>query len=503
MIGRFRLLALCTIFSAIFCLSWEVKGAAFSGGIVVERIGGDADFMGGAAQVVGTATPVFLDEFSQSTNTRLQTIALPSTDPDGSGAQRAITENGASNNIGFVGRSVDGRYLTTGGYGVDAGTTGLVGNATTNNRIIARIAADGTVDTSTGYTDATSQNVNLGATLRSTASLDGTSFYFGTANTTEGTRYLGSFGSVVDTTVRVGGFPSQARTVGIFGGRLFYTNSATGTPALTSLKDTNTNGIPTSDAAITKTEVVPIASNGNPEQFFFLDRDPNLNYDGTGLDTLYLAHLGAISGTTNPTGVTNTGGLQRYTFDGANWNQDITFNSGLSSTSTDSLFGGLNGLAFAGLDASNNPIIYATTAASAAVGNALVKLVDAGPSSAFSLVATAPVTTVFRGVALAPLSAGVPGDYNANGIVDAADYVLWRKDPSAHGGDPAGYNAWRAHFGNTSGSGLGTAAVPEPAAFALCVAALAISSTALRRRFALQIEYGAPYLNLKLFQRTC
>ena len=29
---------------------------------------------------------------------------------------------------------------------------------------------------------------------------------------------------------------------------------------------------------------------------------------------------------------------------------------------------------------------------------------------------------------------GVPGDYNANGTVDAADYVLWRKgDPAADG----------------------------------------------------------------------
>src|SRR4051812_43560888 len=184
--GQIRLVAVCTVFT-VFSSAWEAKGAPFSGGIVVERIGGDADFASGAAQVAGTATPIFLDEFSQSTNARVQTIALPSTDPDGAGAQRAITENGASANVGMLGRSVDGRYLTTGGYGVDAGTTGLVGNATTNNRIIARIAADGTFDTSTGYTDATSTNTNLGATLRTTATVDGNSFYFGTANTTEGT----------------------------------------------------------------------------------------------------------------------------------------------------------------------------------------------------------------------------------------------------------------------------------------------------------------------------
>jgi hypothetical protein len=72
--------------------------------------------------------------------------------------------------------------------------------------------------------------------------------------------------------------------------------------------------------------------------------------------------------------------------------------------------------------------------------------------------------------------AGVPGDYNGNGVVDAADYVLWRSggplqnqidNPAAV--DAGDYTAWRANFGNTSGSGsgLGAGAVPEPTALAL------------------------------------
>lgn len=47
---------------------------------------------------------------------------------------------------------------------------------------------------------------------------------------------------------------------------------------------------------------------------------------------------------------------------------------------------------------------------------------------------------------------GSSADYNGNGIVDAGDYVLWRKSPNSYGGDPGGYNAWRAQFGS-SGSG--------------------------------------------------
>jgi sulfatase modifying factor 1 len=68
----------------------------------------------------------------------------------------------------------------------------------------------------------------------------------------------------------------------------------------------------------------------------------------------------------------------------------------------------------------------------------------------------------------------VPGDYNNNGVVDASDYALWRKSPASYGGDPAGYNTWRAHFGQTSsGSGSGSLAqnaVPEPAAMPLTAA---------------------------------
>jgi hypothetical protein len=71
---------------------------------------------------------------------------------------------------------------------------------------------------------------------------------------------------------------------------------------------------------------------------------------------------------------------------------------------------------------------------------------------------------------------GVPGDYNNNGVVDMADYVLWRSGgPLQNEVDTPGtvnaadYTAWRARFGNTSGSGssLGGASVPEPGAAVL------------------------------------
>jgi hypothetical protein len=63
------------------------------------------------------------------------------------------------------------------------------------------------------------------------------------------------------------------------------------------------------------------------------------------------------------------------------------------------------------------------------------------------------------------LVSSLQGDYNGNGKVDAADYVAWRKNPNPYLGNPAGYNVWRANFGNPPGSGsdlVGTTAVPEP-----------------------------------------
>jgi autotransporter-associated beta strand protein len=81
---------------------------------------------------------------------------------------------------------------------------------------------------------------------------------------------------------------------------------------------------------------------------------------------------------------------------------------------------------------------------------------------------------------------GLDGDYNMDGKVDAADYVVWRKDPSAHGGDPDGYNTWRTNFGRTAGSGsgssLGAGAVPEPSAIALLLLGLMAGAVARRKR---------------------
>jgi autotransporter-associated beta strand protein len=74
------------------------------------------------------------------------------------------------------------------------------------------------------------------------------------------------------------------------------------------------------------------------------------------------------------------------------------------------------------------------------------------------------------GVVRIDASAGLTGDYNNDGTVDAADYVLWRKNPAAFGG-PGGYATWSQNFGE-GGSGSGSGAVPEPSALLLAIGAV-------------------------------
>ena len=86
-------------------------------------------------------------------------------------------------------------------------------------------------------------------------------------------------------------------------------------------------------------------------------------------------------------------------------------------------------------------------------------------------------------------AAGVPGDYNGNGVVDMADYVLWRNGGPLQNEvntvgtvDASDYTAWRARFGNTSGSGsgLGSAKVPEPTS--MCFVLMAVVGGLVARR---------------------
>jgi hypothetical protein len=87
------------------------------------------------------------------------------------------------------------------------------------------------------------------------------------------------------------------------------------------------------------------------------------------------------------------------------------------------------------------------------------------------------------------------GDYNDDGVVDAADYVMWRKlegsstampnDPNPLPIDGDQYVTWRGNYGESGAAGGESAngAVPEPTGILLVLAAvLAMTATPLRCR---------------------
>lgn len=182
--------------------------------------------------------------------------------------------------------------------------------------------------------------------------------------------------------------------------------------------------------------------------------------------------------------------------------------SGLAARKPDSVDGGdTSGEFWQGLSATNGRVTEAfllgsstfTNIRSESLGNIF------NTSGAQDLVFT--YTNIFgdvvNGVVQYFTPVGVPGDYNNNGIVDSADYVLWRNGgPLQNEVDNPGtvnagdYTAWRARFGNTSGSGTGTgsAAVPEPNAGVLAVVALALCGLLYQRRVRYSTTLGAVQL---------
>jgi hypothetical protein len=78
-----------------------------------------------------------------------------------------------------------------------------------------------------------------------------------------------------------------------------------------------------------------------------------------------------------------------------------------------------------------------------------------------------------------PDSPGLPGDFNKDGKVDVADFVMWQKDNSV-----GTYDVWKTNFGSSLPGAGGGGAVPEPGTFALLVAGggLLFASWQHRRR---------------------
>jgi IPT/TIG domain/Secretion system C-terminal sorting domain len=334
-----------------------VQAAPFtSGNIVVVRVGD-----GSGAVAAGVAAAVFLEEYTPNGNL-VQTIALPTA---GSGTQKQFSLTANATSEGMLTLSADQRFITLLGYDAAPATTGVVASAAA--RVVARIDANGNVDTSTGLTDA-----YLASNARGAVTDDGTRFWLaGTSSTaaSAGTRYA-TLGA--STSTQVSATPGNVRTVGIYGGQLYNTSSSGSNIGVNAVG----TGLPTTSGQ-TATLIIPSTGNSpSPYGFALVDLDASV----PGPDVAFVADDRATGG-----------GVAKYSLVNGTW----VSNGIIASTNS------LRGLAVktsgnaVTLYATTNGTVYSTSDVTGYNG-----AVD--PAATFVSFKTAPANTVYRGIALAP-----------------------------------------------------------------------------------------------------
>ncbi len=396
----------------------------------------------GSTALGNNSAAVSVLKWNDDATTLLSTIPLPVAD---SGAQRALTLTGNGTSEGALTLSTDGQYLTMAGYGLVPGTTGSAatpsGSTTASaNRVVGRITlSNSAVDTSTVFTEVAFS----GGSFRSAITTNGTDIWATGAGTNGGVRYttLGTVSTPATPSVQLTTAITNMRVANIVNNQL-YTSAMSGTFRGVSTVGAAGPPIPTtSGQTLTLLNGFDPSNTSNESAYDFWFKDAN---------TLYVADDRVLA---------QGGGMQKWELTAGTWTLAYTLDVGA----------GTRGLA--GTIVSGNAVLYATTADTA---SRLVKITDTGAASVSSTLLTASTNYQFRGVEfINSAPAGTAGDYNNNGTVDAADYVLWRNggplanDPNP-GNPTAQYNQWVANFNKPNpGTGSSLGAVPEPTSIAL------------------------------------
>jgi Big-like domain-containing protein len=325
-----------------------------AGDVVVYRVGD------GSTALSGTAAPVFLDEYAPD-GTLVESIPMPTT---ASGANNPLVGSGSASSEGLLTLSGDGRYLIAPGYDTAVGTAKISSSASTAiPRTVARVAADGTVDTSTALTDfATGNNP------RSATSSNGTDLWVGGA--AGGPRYA-TLGATTSTELDSGTF-KNVREVSVVDGQLYA--SADPTKAGLTIGTVGTGEPTTAGQAVTN---LPFATPpGDPYAYSLLTLG-----DGTAPDTLYEADLTA-------------GAVVKYGLVDGSWAAE---GSVLVSS-----VGGLTAN-----DDNGTVTIYATSSGASGTTGTLYAITDDSGvggtlSGSATTLATLPANEAVRGVAFAP-----------------------------------------------------------------------------------------------------
>ncbi len=368
-------------------VSFLAAGTALAqpGSLAVVRVGAT----GVTAPLTSAAAPVFIDHFGATTLGQAApslTWALPTTT---TGAQRRLTISGSQVAEGGLQLSSNGQYLVLGGYDASVGTAAGTGAGLLNNagtpRVVARIDSSGAIDTSTVYGNGEFSG-GAGTGLRGVYSADGSSFYgvgngTGTLPATSGGIRRVAFGTVTSA-----GFPSTLISPGASGTGTANVRRAI---AFNGQLFASTNSSPFTGVNSVGTGV-PVTS-GNAQTNLFGTGGSSYDFFFASTTVAYLTDTRAIA---------NGGGLQRWNFDGSAWTLAYTINLGLEPTTGLSGLTGMNlpggGVYLAGVSADGRRLVTTTD-----------NLSNVSASVSFSVLATAPDNTFFRGVAIPAPGAAV------------------------------------------------------------------------------------------------
>ena len=196
--------------------------------------------------LAGEATEVFIDTYSWDGDPFNSPALVSSTAMPASGAS-AFTVTGTGFTDGGLSRSDNGQYLLAAGYRKDDGSVGILATQSAGRtpRVIGRIGVGGTVDTSTGLTDAYS-----GQTFRGVASSNGTSVYTSGAGVSGsgGVRYVAGLGDSTSINLGESSF-DNVRQIYVVDGNI-YLASGSGTPGHSIYQIGS--GLPTTDPKRTR-----------------------------------------------------------------------------------------------------------------------------------------------------------------------------------------------------------------------------------------------------------
>ena len=79
-------------------------------------------------------------------------------------------------------------------------------------------------------------------------------------------------------------------------------------------------------------------------------------------------------------------------------------------------------------------------------------------------------------------TSGPDGDYNDDGFVDGADFLVWQQGGSPNPLTPGDLEAWKTNFGTSVMATAAVGAVPEPTTLGLALVASSLGWAAARRR---------------------